>query len=99
MLKEFTEITAHELRTPIQPILGFTQHLKDKVTDKEQADYLEIINRNTKRLKKITEDILEISKIENNLFNLNKEQFDIKELYSKFNNKLQKASGNKKNRI
>ena len=79
MLKEFTEIAAHELRTPIQPILGFTQHLRDKVTDKEQADYLEIIGRNTKRLKKLTEDILEISKIENNLFNLNKEQFDIKE--------------------
>jgi|SRR3954453_11269033 two-component system sensor histidine kinase VicK len=90
MLKEFTEIAAHELRTPIQPILGFTQHLRDKVTDKEQADYLEIIDRNTKRLKKLTEDILEISKIENNLFNLNKEQFDIKEFIRNLVNNYKK---------
>ena len=32
--KEFIEIAAHEIRTPIQPILGFTQQLKDKIIDK-----------------------------------------------------------------
>jgi len=90
MLKEFTEIAAHELRTPIQPILGFTQQLKVKVTDKEQINYIEIIDRNTKRLKKLTEDILEIAKIENNLFNLNKEQFDIKVLIHNLVNNYKK---------
>ena len=42
--------------------------------------FLDIIYRNTKRLKKLSEAILEISKVENNLFNLNKEQFNTKEL-------------------
>ena len=80
MQKDFINIAAHELRTPIQPILGFTEHLKNKITDKEQIGFLDIIDRNTKRLKKLSEDILEISKIENNLLSINKEHFKIKEL-------------------
>jgi len=78
--KEFTEITDHELREPIQPILGFTKYLKNKITDKGQIDLLEIIDRNTRRLKKLSENILELSKIENNLLSMHKEQFNMKEL-------------------
>ena len=40
MQKEFINVAAHELRTPIQPILGFTNILKIKSTDKEQKDLL-----------------------------------------------------------
>ena len=82
MQRDFINIAAHELRTPIQPILGFTEHLKNKTNDNEQLGFLDIIYRNTKRLKKLSEDILEISKIENNLLGLNKEDFKIKELIS-----------------
>ncbi|MGN6346855.1 MAG: ATP-binding protein [Candidatus Nitrosocosmicus sp.] len=80
MQKDFINIAAHELRTPLQPILGFTEHLKDKINDKEQQGFLDIIDRNTKRLKKLSEDILDISKIENNLLSINKENFQIKEI-------------------
>jgi signal transduction histidine kinase len=80
MQRDFINVAAHELRTPIQPIIGFTQILGNKITDKEQLGFLDIINRNTKRLKKLSEDILEVSKIENSLLNLNKENFKIKEL-------------------
>jgi signal transduction histidine kinase len=81
MQKEFIEIAAHEIRTPIQPILGFAEHLKNNITDKEQAAvFIDIIYRNSKKLKKLSEDILDISKIENNLLNLNKTHFKIKEL-------------------
>jgi signal transduction histidine kinase len=80
MQRDFINIAAHELRTPIQPILGFTEHLRNKTNDNEQLEFLDIIYRNTKRLKKLSEDILEISKIENNLLSLNKEDFKIKEL-------------------
>jgi signal transduction histidine kinase len=80
MQKEFVDIAAHELRTPIHPMLGFIEILRNKITDKEQLEFLDIIDRNTKRLKKISEDILEVSKIENNLLILNKEDFEIKEM-------------------
>lgn len=80
MQKEFIEIAALELRTPIQPILGFTEYLKNRITDKGQIDLLEIIDRNTRRLKKLSESILELSKIENNLLSMHKDQFNKKEL-------------------
>jgi two-component system sensor histidine kinase VicK len=82
MQRDFISVAAHELRTPIHPILGFTEHLRNKITDKEQLGFLDIIYRNTKRLKKLSEDILEVSKVENNLLNLNKKDFKIKELIS-----------------
>jgi signal transduction histidine kinase len=53
MQRDFINIAAHELRTPLQPILGFTEHLKNKINDKEQQGFLDIIDRNTKRLKKL----------------------------------------------
>lgn len=80
MQKEFIEIASHELRTPIYPMLGFIEILRNKMTDKEQLEFLDIIYKNTKRLKKLSEDILEVSKVENKLFNLKKEHFNIKEL-------------------
>ena len=51
MQKEFIEIASHELRTPIHPMLGFIEILRNKITDKEQLGFIEIIYRNTMRLK------------------------------------------------
>ena len=96
MQKEFINIAAHELRTPIQPILGFTEHLKNKITDKEQLEFIDIVYRNAKKLKKLSENILDISKIENNLLRLNKVHFKIKELIQNIliNNKKEAQTKN-----
>ncbi|HEX5519063.1 MAG TPA: HAMP domain-containing sensor histidine kinase, partial [Candidatus Nitrosocosmicus sp.] len=80
MQKEFINIAAHELRTPLQPILGFTEQLRNKLNDKEQLGFLDVIDRNTKRLKKLSDDILNVSQIETNLLILNKEYFKINEI-------------------
>ena len=66
MQKEFINIAAHELRTPIQPILGFSYIVKDKTKDVEQKDLLDIIIKNANKLKNLTEDILDVTKIEAN---------------------------------
>jgi two-component system, OmpR family, sensor histidine kinase VicK len=80
MQKEFINIAAHELRTPIQPILGLTENLLSHTKDIEQAKLLEVISRNAKRLKRLTEDILDVTKIESQSLNLNKEQFNLNEV-------------------
>jgi len=80
MQKEFIEIAAHELRTPIQPIIGFSRIVKDKINDNEQKDLLDIIIKNTNRLKRVTEDILDVTKIESHKLHLNKEPICIREL-------------------
>ena len=60
-------MAAHELRTPIQRVLALSQHLisHETVLDpKQKEEYLEIIVRNAIRLQQLTEDILDITKIE-----------------------------------
>ncbi|MGN6629868.1 MAG: ATP-binding protein [Candidatus Nitrosocosmicus sp.] len=80
MQRDFINIAAHELRTPIQPILGFTEILKKRATDRNQKQLLDIVSRNAKKLKQLTDDILEASKIENKSPQLNKEYFNLNEL-------------------
>jgi len=82
MQKEFINTAAHELRTPIQPILGLTQIIRSKTKDKEQIELLDVVIKNTKKLKKLAEDILEVSRIESDSLNLNKEIFDLDDLIS-----------------
>jgi signal transduction histidine kinase len=76
---EFINVAAHELRTPIQPILGLSELVRSKlkVEDGELIQFLDIINRNAKRLQRLTEDILDVTKIESQSLKLNKEKFDI----------------------
>jgi len=80
MQKEFINTAAHELRTPLQPILSLSQMLKDKSKDNSQKELLDIVIRNSKKLKILTEDILDVTKIEGNTLDLNKEEFRIIDL-------------------
>jgi uncharacterized protein YecE (DUF72 family) len=67
MHKEFINNAAHELRTPLQPIISLSQLLKDKTKNEEQnSKLLDIIIKKAKRLKKLTEDTLDVTKIEGN---------------------------------
>jgi signal transduction histidine kinase len=71
--KEFINIAAHELRTPIQPILGLSEIVVKENKDKELDKYLDVIFRNAKRLRKLTENILDVTRIESKMLKLNKE--------------------------
>jgi two-component system, OmpR family, sensor histidine kinase VicK len=79
--KEFINIAAHELRTPIQPILGLAEVLSSKKGSIEQYNELiDAIIRNARRLQRLTEDILDVTRIESNLLTLNKQQFNLKDI-------------------
>jgi two-component system, OmpR family, sensor histidine kinase VicK len=88
ILNEFVHIAAHELRNPIQPILGLSQTAKSILMQKEKLEankdkifnLLDIIIRNAKKLQQLSDDILDLAKIETGSFYLNKETFDLKEL-------------------
>jgi two-component system, OmpR family, sensor histidine kinase VicK len=76
--KEFINIAAHKLRTPIQPILGLAEVLSSKKGSIEQYNELiDAIIRNAIRLQRLTEDILDVTKIESQSLTLHKEKFDI----------------------
>ena len=77
---EFINVAAHELRTPVQPILGLSEVLRSKINDTEQLTYLDVINRNAKRLLQLANNILDVTKIESQSLKLTKETFDLQEL-------------------
>ncbi len=80
MQNEFINIAAHELRTPIQPILGLSETLKSEIKDNEQLNLIDAISRNAKRLRRLTENILDVTRIESKSLKLNKEQFNLNDV-------------------
>jgi signal transduction histidine kinase len=80
MQKEFINIASHEIKTPTQAILGISgllQHYPEK-----KDELIEIIRRNAKRLQTLTSDILDVTRIESQNFQLEIERFNILELLS-----------------
>jgi len=77
MQKEFVNIAAHELKTPIQPILALTELIREKTKDMDMIRMLDTVIRNAQRLKKLSDNILDVTKIESNALNINKEVFSL----------------------
>jgi signal transduction histidine kinase len=80
MKDEFINIAAHELRTPIQPILGLTQFLLSKTKNIRDHELLDVVVRNAKRLLRLTDEILDVTKIESHSLKLSKEQFNLNDV-------------------
>ncbi|MGA9150034.1 MAG: HAMP domain-containing sensor histidine kinase [Candidatus Nitrosopolaris sp.] len=80
MQKEFINITAHELRTPVQPILVLTEVLRASAKDNEEHKLLDSIVKGAKRLQKLSNNILDVTRIESNSLQLIKEQFNINDV-------------------
>ncbi|CAN5421098.1 hypothetical protein BH18THE2_BH18THE2_06570 [soil metagenome] len=76
---EFVNIAAHELRTPIQPILGLSEIIRPKV-NAEDRGYVDVIIRNARRLQRLTEEILDVTKIESQSLKLKKEEFNLNDV-------------------
>lgn len=90
MKDEFINVAAHELRTPIQPIIGLSELLRSRITkntsgnknglNKEDQEFIDVILRNGRRLEKLIEDVLDVTKIESKSLELRKESFDLNDL-------------------
>jgi two-component system, OmpR family, sensor histidine kinase VicK len=82
MQQEFINIAAHELRTPAQSILGFTELAKidPEYVAKQPQSFIDGMHRNAFRIQKLTKDILDVTRIESNTLRLNKIKFDLKEV-------------------
>jgi two-component system sensor histidine kinase VicK len=78
MQKEFINIASHEMKTPTQAIIGYAD-LIHKHPEKRE-DMMQSISRNAVRLQRLTNDILDVTRIDSHTLNLHKEQFDISDL-------------------
>jgi signal transduction histidine kinase len=87
-MKEFINIAAHELRTPIQPILGLSEMLyypnstttDDLQQQQQQKKLIDVIVRNAHKLENLAEDILDVTRIESDRLQLLMEKIDLQGL-------------------
>ena len=102
MQNEFINIASHELRTPTHAILAYSDLLPHHPEKRDEI--IQGIKRNATRLQRLTEDILDVTKIESKTLNLHKEIFDLSDLLSSTiddykNNIEQKDNDNNKFRL
>jgi signal transduction histidine kinase len=98
MQKEFINIAAHELRNPIQPIIALSEVLRSRTKDSDEHEFLDVIIRSAKRLRQLTENILNLAQIENHSLKPNKERFNltvlIVNILKDYRNQLEKDKDN-----
>jgi signal transduction histidine kinase len=112
---EFINVAAHELRSPIQPILGLSQFLRSNkgressssssssssncaaMSLEKEKELLDVIVRNSNRLRQLAEDILDVAKIEGGSLILKKEKFNLKEMITEILSDYEQKIKNRKN--
>jgi two-component system, OmpR family, sensor histidine kinase VicK len=75
MQKEFINIASHEMKTPTQAIVGYADLIKKH--PEKRDDMMQAISRNAVRLQRLTNDILDVTRIDSNTLNLHKELFNL----------------------
>lgn len=102
MKSEFINVAAHELRTPVQPILTLVDLIRSNMRGSKYEESLNIILRNARRLQRLTDNILDVTKIESRSLNLKQENFNLKDVITNTLNDvmvIKKDSSNNSNRI
>jgi signal transduction histidine kinase len=109
---EFINVAAHELRSPIQPILGLSEFLRSNkgrenssnsssncaaMSIEKEKELLDVIVRNSNRLRQLAEDILDVAKIESGSLILKKEKFNLKEMITEILSEYEQKIKNMKN--
>ena len=77
--REFIDVAAHELRPPIQPIIGLSNIIGSKLKDSELLKMQAVVIRNANRLSRLTGDLLDVARIESKNLRLRKERFNLNE--------------------
>jgi signal transduction histidine kinase len=89
MQEEFINVAAHELRTPIQPILGLSEVLRTKAASCEQRRFLDAIIMSAQRLQQLTDDVLDVARIEGHSLVLRKEEANLTKIIKESINSLE----------
>ncbi|MGX9522515.1 ATP-binding protein [Vibrio mediterranei] len=91
----FLATMSHEIRTPMNGVLGLTQILEKEITDPNHREVLQLILSSGNHLVSILNDILDISKIENEALTLERSPFKMTEVLSPVNNTYQSLCSEK----
>ena len=74
---------SHDIKTPLTSIINYVDLLKkENIHDEKVKEYIDILDKKSQRLKKLTEDLVEASKVSSGNVKLNLENINIKELFN-----------------
>ena len=94
--KDFINFAAHELRNPVQPIIGFSELLYSKIENQEHRRLLDEVILNARRLERLARVMLDVTRIENNSLILTKETVDtakvVKDIVDSYNQNLREKN-------
>ena len=100
MRKEFVADVSHELKTPLTSILGYAETLSEAEYDKDlQEKFLNVISSEAVRMTKLVNDLLTLSKFDNNNTEWEKTEFDLGELVKHCQENLQIEMDKKKQKV
>ena len=71
---------SHDIKTPLTSIVNYVDLLQKPHTPEQESEYLEVLDRQSKRLKKLTEDLVEASKASTGNMNVNLERTNTREI-------------------
>ena len=89
---EFISVAAHELKTPLTSIRGFSQLMQNEkvMEDKEKRKhYLDLINKNTDRLYNLVLDVVDISRISIGKIAINLSEIDVQVLFNEIKENME----------
>ena len=94
--KDFINFAAHELRNPVQPIIGFSELLYSKIENQEHRRLLDEVILNARRLERLARVMLDVTRIENNSLILTKETVDtgkvVRDIVDSYNQNLREKN-------
>ena len=82
-LRTVTNAMAHELKTPLFIISGYSENLEENINTDKRAHYCEVINEQTRSMNMLVSKMLDYSKLDSASFNLNIQKFSLTQLTSK----------------
>src|SRR5690606_27198822 len=89
MKEQFVASISHEMRTPMNAILGMSNLIKQTPLNEEQANYVNSIKQSSEILLGIINDILEISTLQNGKIVFENKNFDLYQVLSNLVNVMQ----------
>lgn len=93
--EDFLSIMSHEIKTPLNSVIGMSHILLKRSPRPEQLKILETLNFSANNLLKLINDILDYNKIEAKMVEIEEIQFSLKELLSKIKDSYQTTSADK----
>lgn len=90
MKTELITNVSHDIKTPLTSIINYVDLLKKEEMPNEKAkEYLEILDKKSQRLKRLTEDLVEASKASSGNIKLNMEKINVKELINQISGEFE----------